>query len=112
MEQSGRSKSSDHAVDPSAASVKESDWKSTAYTTTKLAINLVKESSDVFPPLKSVMGGLSAILDHCDVRYTQIVPPMILTAVLANNGVSPKSRVFGASSRTADRINEKAHYRG
>jgi hypothetical protein len=47
----------------------KSDWGSTAYATTKLAINLVKESSDVFPPLKSVAGGLSAILDHCDVRF-------------------------------------------
>ena len=41
----------------------------TTYATTKLAINLVKESSDVFPPLKSVVGGLSAILDHCEVRF-------------------------------------------
>ena len=29
---------------------------------------MVKESSDVFPPLKSVAGGLSAILDHCEVN--------------------------------------------
>ena len=66
-----------------------SDWKSTAYNATKLAINLVKESADTFPPLGSVAGGLSAILDHCDVQPTpHTVPPAMLTAVLANNGVS------------------------
>jgi len=47
----------------------KSDWKATTYATTKLAIDLVKESSDVFPPLKSVAGGLSAILNHCEVRF-------------------------------------------
>ena len=36
---------------------------------TRLAINLVKEPSDVFPPLKSVAGGLSAVLDHCEVYF-------------------------------------------
>ena len=66
-DQSNLPGASGRTVDPNAAPENESDWKSTAYATTKLAINLVKESSDVFPPLKSVMGGLSAILDHCDV---------------------------------------------
>ena len=66
-DQSNLPEASGRTVDPNAAPENESDWKSTAYATTKLAINLVKESSDVFPPLKSVMGGLSAILDHCDV---------------------------------------------
>ena len=62
------------ATDPNAdlgiAPGSKSDWKSTAYTTTKLAINLVKESSDTFPPLKPVAGGLSAILNHFEVRPT------------------------------------------
>jgi hypothetical protein len=60
--------SDDKSTDPSAAHENEPNWKSTAYSTTKLAINLVRESSDAFPPLKSVVGGLSAILDHCDVQ--------------------------------------------
>jgi hypothetical protein len=64
----GLSKSSNYIVDPTAAYEKKQSWKSTAYATTKLAINMVKESSDVFPPLKSVVGGLSAILQHCDVQ--------------------------------------------
>jgi hypothetical protein len=73
--QSKRPRSSDHkTTDPSAAHENESGWKSTAYSTTKLAINLVKESSDVFPPLKSVVGGLSAILEHCDVQSVSSIP--------------------------------------
>lgn len=69
-----RSKSPDHTLDPKAASENKPSWKSTAYAATKLAINIVKESSDAFPPLKSVVGGLSAILSHCDVWYTSHVP--------------------------------------
>ena len=65
-----------HTADSKAAPEKL-DWKSiasTAYATTKLAIHLVKESSDVFPPLKSVAGGLCAILDHCEVHFTSSRP--------------------------------------
>ena len=59
------------------------------YNTAKLTINLVKESADTFPPLKSVAGGLSAILDHCDVQtIPHTIPPTMLMAVLANNRVS------------------------
>ena len=59
-------KSPGHTVEQKAES--GSDWKSTAYATTKLAIDLVKETSDAFPPLKAVAAGLSVILNHCDVR--------------------------------------------
>ena len=59
---------SGRVVDSRATSKNKSDWKSTTYAATRLAINLVKESSDVFPPLKSVAGGLLAILNHCEVR--------------------------------------------
>ena len=55
----------------------KSSWGSTAYATTKSAINLVKESSDAFPPLKSVVGCLSAVLNHCDVRFILFMPPNI-----------------------------------
>jgi len=67
-DQTALPESSTRAADPRPTPESESDWKSTAYATTKLAINLVKESSDVFPPLKSVAGGLSAILNHCEVQ--------------------------------------------
>ena len=42
-------------------------WKSTAYASAKVVVNVVKESSDVFIPLKSAAGGLSAVLKHYDV---------------------------------------------
>ena len=64
---SQNSNPSNHEVDPSTVDKDKPDWKSTTYATTKLAIHMVKESSDAFPPLKSVAGGLSAILTHCDV---------------------------------------------
>ena len=73
-DQSNRQKSSDYIVDPSAAYEKKPSWKSTAYATTKLAIHMMKESSDAFPPLKSVAGGLSAILKHCDVHPSSYHP--------------------------------------
>ena len=67
-------KTLDHTVDQKAAPESGSDWKSTAYATTKLAIDLVKEASDAFPPLRAVAGGLSAILNHCDVRFISPKP--------------------------------------
>ena len=62
-------KPSEHTIKQSATGESGSNWKSTAYATTKLVINLLKESADAFPPLKSAVGGLSAILDHRDVRF-------------------------------------------
>ena len=54
-------------VDPTAAYQNKPDWKSTLHASTGLVIDVVKESSDVFTPLKAVAGGLSAILRHYDV---------------------------------------------
>ena len=56
----------------------EMSWKSTAYASVKVVADVVKESSDVFPPLKSVVGGLTAILKHYDVRPASSASPMIL----------------------------------
>lgn len=46
---------------------------------------MVKESSDVFPPLKSVVSGLAAVLKHYDVRSLSLIPFTILTIILASN---------------------------
>ena len=62
-----RSKSSDRTFYPGAVNQNESGWTSATYSSTKVAIDMVKESSDVFPPLKSVAGGLAVILKHYDV---------------------------------------------
>ena len=45
----------------------ESGLGSTMYASAKVVVDVVKESSDVFPPLKSVVGGLSVALKHYDV---------------------------------------------
>ena len=45
----------------------KSDWKHTASSGAKLLLRTVERSSDVFPPLKSVVAGLCAILDNCEV---------------------------------------------
>ena len=75
-----------------------SGWGSTAYSTAKLTVNLVKEVADAFPPLKAVAAGLSVILDHCDVRYiSHTTPPMALTSILANNSMPQNDKIVGAS---------------
>lgn len=66
-------KLSNYIVDPTAAYENKLDWKSTLHASAGLAIDLVKESSDVFTPLKSVAGGLSAILKHYEVQYSSSV---------------------------------------
>lgn len=35
----------------------------------RLVLDLATESADVFPPLKSVLGGLTALLKYYDVRF-------------------------------------------
>jgi len=89
-------KLSSYIVDPSAAYEKKSNWKLTTYTSMKLVIDVVKELLDVFTPLKSVAGGLSAILKHYDVRYAYLAAPCAsLTVVeLASDGESPNGGVI------------------
>jgi len=64
----------------------ESSLASTAYASAKVVIDLVKESSDVFPPLKAVAGGLSAVLKHCDVCPLSPFLSAMLTVTPASNG--------------------------
>ena len=70
-------KLSSYVVDPTAAYEKKPDWKSTAKTSARLAVDLLMESSDAFPPLKSVVGGLSAIQKKYDVRYAHFTKHLI-----------------------------------
>jgi len=53
-----------------ATSENTSDWRRTTSSAAKLFLRTVKETSDAFPPLKSVAAGLCAILDNCEVRST------------------------------------------
>ena len=57
-----------HTTDSKTAPERKLDWKSIASIAYALAIPLAEESSDAFTSLKSVAGGLWAILDHCDVH--------------------------------------------
>ena len=78
-------KSPDRTTDGGAANQNKSSWISAAYSSTKVAIDMVKESSDVFPPLKSVAGCLATLLKHCDVRSLYSIPPTVLMIVSASN---------------------------
>lgn len=79
-------KLSSYFVDPTAA-YDMSDWASTAGATARLAIDILKESSDACGPLKSVVGGLSTILMYYDVRFTCFSKPHTpLTFDTANDG--------------------------
>jgi len=66
---------------------------SAAYSSTKVVIDVVKESSDVFPPLKSVASGLAAVLKHYDVRSLSTIPSMVVTIALASNDQQENSSV-------------------
>lgn len=59
-------KLSDRVFDRGNASKNKSNWKSIAYSSTKMVLDVVKESSDAFP-LKAAAGSLVAVLKHCDV---------------------------------------------
>ena len=48
----------------------KSNWKPAASATPESILRTVKDSSDVFPPLKSVLGGLCAILENSEVWFT------------------------------------------
>ena len=44
------------------------DWGRTTSSAAKLFLHMVERASDAFPPLKSVAGGLCAILENCEVH--------------------------------------------
>jgi hypothetical protein len=61
-------KSPTHALDPGAASEDTSNRESTASAIVKLILREVEESSNAYPPLKSVARCLGVILDNCEVQ--------------------------------------------
>ena len=60
---------SDNGVDEPETS-KESHWR-TAYFAARMAIEIAKESADMFLPLKAVVGAVSVLIKNYDVKYTQ-----------------------------------------
>jgi len=53
----------------------ESGWK-TAYGTARMAVEVAKESSDMFLPLKAVVGALSVLIKNHDVSPPQVFHPV------------------------------------
>ena len=101
---------SSYGVNPTAAYENKSNWKSTLYAGAKLAIDVVKEASDACTPLKSVAGGLSAVLKYCDVRHSRCLSICLLTLVSksANDGEPQDGRILGATHRRPRGIVEGA----
>lgn len=54
----------------------DSAWY-TAYNAAKVAINAIKESSDIFPPLKAVVGALSVIIKNYDVSIVLAIAELL-----------------------------------
>lgn len=48
-----------------------SGWE-VAYEAARTAVDIAKESSDMFPPLKAVVGALSVLIKNYDVNYPQM----------------------------------------
>jgi hypothetical protein len=46
------------------------EWGSTGWTALKAALKIVEKVSDALPPLKMAVSGLSAVIEHIDVRIT------------------------------------------
>ena len=62
-------------------SSKESAWKA-AYGAAKIAIETIKESSDMFPPLKAVLGALSVLIKNYDVSSSHRIALQTANRVL------------------------------
>lgn len=56
-------------------SSKESLWKA-AYGTARMAVEIAKDSSDIFPPLKAVMAALSVLIKNYDVGPLPVPRPI------------------------------------
>lgn len=66
--------------------VADSAWQ-TAYSTAKIIIGIIKESSDMFLPLKVVVGALSVLIKNYDVSLVSV------TAEVSNGLHSSKPRI-------------------
>jgi len=59
------------AVPDEPESSKEPSWR-TAYGAARMAVEIAKESSDMFLPLKAVVGALAVLIKNYDVRYIRL----------------------------------------
>ena len=56
----------DVSSDNAAVQGTDAGWQ-TAYAAIKMAVEITKETSDLFPPLKAVVGAVSALIKNYDV---------------------------------------------
>ena len=54
------------SVDVNPSRGRDSGWQ-TAYAAARMAVEVAKESSDAFPPLKAVVGAISVLIQNYDV---------------------------------------------
>ena len=95
-------KLSSYTVDPTAAYETKPNRKSTVKASVGLAVDVLKESSDAFTPLKSVAGGLAAILKHYGVRRTYFSKRFTpLTFELASFSKPRDNRIANTPDRRA-----------
>jgi hypothetical protein len=59
----------DTSSDSSNARGRDTGWQ-TAYTAAKMAVEITKESSDMFLPLKAVVGAISVLIKNYDVSVS------------------------------------------
>lgn len=75
----------DYATSPGRVT----SWQ-TAYAAAKMAVEIAKESSDMFPPLKAVVGAMSVLFQNYDVSMFRLPTEHFLNLYLgiapANNG--------------------------
>jgi hypothetical protein len=62
--------------EPNSRGVADSVWQ-TAYSTARMAIDITKESSDMFLPLKAVVGAISVLIKNYDVSPVPITVELL-----------------------------------
>jgi len=62
--------------EPSPHQAADSAWR-TAYSAARMIVNVTKESSDMFLPLKAVVGALSVLIKNYDVSVTPVSMEML-----------------------------------
>jgi len=61
---------------------KDAGWR-TAYAAVRMAVEVAKESSDIFLPLKAVVGAVSTLMKNCDVSVSDLRTGWVLILYLS-----------------------------
>jgi hypothetical protein len=73
-QRAARTSRRDHGAigqEPNPHRVADSAWQ-TAYSTAKMVVDITKESSDMFLPLKAVVGAISVLIKNYDVSLVPV----------------------------------------